>query len=218
MAQCGTYLSDVTKILKRHWPDNRTVNIAFHGHSVPAGYFATPLVNTFDAYPHLLHVGLKHRFPFAVVNVIVTAIGGEDSESGANRFVSDVLRHRPDVIFIDYGLNDRGIGLSRAQNAWRDMIEHARGSKIPVILLTPTMAVQNSTGKPPNRDDQLVQHAMQIRALADEYDVGLVDSFSAFENYLEVGTISDLLSWENHPNRRGHELVARELLRWFPIA
>ena len=34
----------------------------------------------------------------------------------------------------------------------------------------------------------------------------------------EGGDLSDLLSWSNHPNRAGHELVARELLRWFPIA
>lgn len=40
-------------------------------------------VQTFDADPHLLHVGLKDRFPLAVINVIVTAIGGESSESGS---------------------------------------------------------------------------------------------------------------------------------------
>ena len=33
------------------------------GHSVPAGYFAIPFVDTFNAYPHLLHLGLKQRFP-----------------------------------------------------------------------------------------------------------------------------------------------------------
>jgi hypothetical protein len=51
------------------------------------------------------------------------------------------------------------------------------------------------------------------------YDTGLVDSLAAFERVLtDEGDLSDLLSWPNHPNRTGHELVARELLRWFPIA
>ena len=75
-----TYLASICEILRQHWPDNRTVNIVCHGHSVPAGYFATPRVDTFHAYPHLLHRGLKERYPFAVINVIVTAIGGENSE------------------------------------------------------------------------------------------------------------------------------------------
>src|SRR5215468_2820162 len=68
--------------MRKNWPTNRTINIVCHGHSVPAGYAQTPVVDTFNAYPHLLHLGLKERFPTAVINVIVTAIGGETSEGG----------------------------------------------------------------------------------------------------------------------------------------
>ncbi|MFN2284460.1 MAG: SGNH/GDSL hydrolase family protein, partial [Anaerolineae bacterium] len=75
IADTATYLADIVAILKAHWPDNRTVNIVCHGHSVPAGYFATPMVDALNAYPHLLYRGLKQRFPFAVINVIVTARG-----------------------------------------------------------------------------------------------------------------------------------------------
>jgi acyl-CoA thioesterase-1 len=106
-------------LLVAQWPDNRTVNIVCHGHSVPAGYFATPMVDTFNAYPALLHRELKHRFPYAVINVIVTATGGVDSPQGAARSETDVLCHRPDVVTIDYGLNDRRAGLAEAETAWR---------------------------------------------------------------------------------------------------
>ena len=215
IADRGTYLADTIEALKRQWPDNRTVNIVCHGHSVPAGYFATPMVDTFNAYPHLLHVGLKHRFRFAVVNVIVTAIGGENSESGADRFERDVLCHRPDVVTLDYGLNDRPIGLERARAAWRSMIEDAASAGVKVILLTPTAdATQRATYAGDDRAD-LPRHAEQIRELASEREIALADSLAAFEQYQQAGDLSDLLSWRNHPNRNGHELVARELLRWF---
>ena len=69
------YLNPVLDEFAKRWPDNKTVNIVCHGHSVPSGYFATPFVNTFESYPHLLHKIVKERFPFAVLNVIVTAIG-----------------------------------------------------------------------------------------------------------------------------------------------
>lgn len=36
------YLHTVTAELSRQWPQNRTVNVVCHGHSVPAGYFRTP--------------------------------------------------------------------------------------------------------------------------------------------------------------------------------
>ena len=215
----ASYLAGITEILRQQWPDNRTVHIVCHGHSVPAGYFATPMVDSFNAYPHLLHRGLKRRFPFAVVNVIVTAVGGENSERGASRFEAEVLCHRPDVLTLDYGLNDRRIGLAQAGSSWRSMIVRALERDVKVLLLTPTGDVtqRHDAGSRERRD--LEQHAAQIRALAQEYGVGLVDSLAAFNRYCDDGgDLSDLLSWANHPSRTGHEIVARELLRWFPIA
>lgn len=211
------YLADIISILKRQWPDNRTVNIVCHGHSVPAGYFATPVVDTMNAYPHLLHVGLKQRFPLAVVNVIVTAIGGETSELGAARFCDEVLCHRPDVVTIDYGLNDRRIGLAKAWDAHSRMIQAGVHAGVKMLLLTPTADMTQSPGYTGKDQPLLEAHATQIRRLASENNIGLVDSFAAFQQYVKSGDLSDVLSWSNHPNRQGHELVATELLRWFPI-
>ena len=210
IADKSTYLKRLVLAFKREWPNNRLINIICHGHSVPAGYFKTPLVNTFNAYPHLLHWGLKELFPYCVSNVIVTAIGGENSRSGADRFERDVLCHQPDLITIDYALNDRGLGLSAARTAWVEMIEKTLAEKIYLILLTPT---PDEDHNPDNPNEPLNQHAEQIRQLATEYEVGLVDSLAGFDAY--EGNLTDLLSQINHPNRQGHEIVATELLKWF---
>lgn len=213
VADRGTYLSEIVLLLKKPWPHNRTVTIVCHGHSVPAGYFKTPVVETFNAYPHLLHRSLKETFPCAVVNVIVTAIGGENSESGARRFVRDVLPLRADVVTIDYGLNDRAIGLERARKAWTAMIEQAKAAGARVILLTPT-ADRTANSEDPR--DPLGRHAAQIRELAAEHRVGLVDSSALFQQQTRNGVaLSDLMSTSNHPNRKGHELVAESLSLWF---
>ena len=218
LASNYSYLESLVARLWKTWPENQTVNLVFHGHSVPAGYFATPRVQTFDAYPHLLHLALKTRFPDAVVNALVTAVGGENAEGGAARFEQDVLTHRPDLITLDYSLNDRGLGLERAAQAWRAMIEAALERKIPVLLLTPTPEAACFIDPSGVEDTLLRQHAQQVRDLSAEYGVGLVDSLSAFDRHAPLhGGLENLLSWVNHPNRAGHELVARELLRWFPI-
>jgi len=132
------------------------------------------------------------------------------------RFERDVLNHRPDVITIDYGLNDRGQGLDRARLAWQRMIEAALRTDVKVILMTPTSDLTQRPRYAGADRDALPAHAAQIRGLAEEYEVGLVDSLVAFDAYVAAGNdLTDLLSWANHPNRQGHELVARELLRWF---
>jgi lysophospholipase L1-like esterase len=212
-ADPATYLAGLVELMTVKWPKNRTINIVCHGHSVPAGYARTPLVDTFNAYPHLLHRGLKQRFPFAVINVIVTAIGGEAANSGERRFARDVLTHKPDLITIDYALNDRHLGLEKAKAAWVSMIQQAKGTK--VILLTPTA---DQSAKLDNLADPLNQHAEQIRVLAAEHGVGLVDSLAAFKRRLAAGdALPDLMAQQNHPNRKGHDLVVAELLRWFPV-
>ena len=180
---------------------------------MPAGYFATPIVDSVSAYPHVLFTKLKKRYPNAVVSIIVTAIGGENAVSGAARFERDVLRHRPDVVTIDYALNDRENGLVRSRLAWEEMIACAKAHGVKVILLTPTPDQQSDLDDP---NDQLNQHARQVRELAAAHGVGLVDSLALFQQHIEAGTqLADLMSQSNHPNAAGHELVAAGLIQCF---
>jgi len=211
IADQKTYLAELAQDLQVKWPKNRVINIVCHGHSVPAGYFETPVVDSFNAYPHLLHHELKARAPFAVMNVVVTAVGGESSDRGAERFDRDVLSLNPEVVTIDYALNDRRLGLKKARKAWVSMIKAAKSKGVKVLLLTPTGDLSAKMNDP---NDLLNQHAEQIRALAKEYKVGLVDSMKSFTNY--QGALKELMSQVNHPNRKGHDLVVKELLKWFP--
>ena len=206
------YLSEVKQELKKVWPKSRTINIVFHGHSVPAGYWHDHEVHTLESYPHLVLQKLKKEYPYAVINVIVTAIGGENSQKGSLRFEKEVLPHRPDVLLIDYALNDRSLGLEKAKLAWEDMIKKALAQNIKVILLTPS---------PDQRVDLLEignpldQHADQIRKLAKDYSVGLADPYAEFKKIVVQGSLKDYMSHVNHPNLAGHELIASTIVQWF---
>ncbi len=209
-----TYLGGLCDELAVQWPANRTVNLVCHGHSVPAGYARTPVVDTFSAYPHLVHRALKERFPYAVINVIVTAVGGENSPQGAARFRRDVLRHAPRLIILDYALNDRSVGLKEAEKAWRSMIEDSLADGVRVMLMTPSWD-DSWFGRGPQWK-ALERHACQIRRLAEEYSAALADSFGAFERSIRQGAdLNALLSQSNHPSPAGHLLIAEEIMRWF---
>ena len=75
----SSYLKDIQAELRKTWPESRTINFVFHGHSVPSGYFVTPDVRKFESYPHLALVKIKDEYPSAVVNSITTSIGGENA-------------------------------------------------------------------------------------------------------------------------------------------
>jgi len=207
------YLEQIKAEMKIEWPKNRTINLVFHGHSVPAGYFKTPVVNTLASYPYIVLEQIKSKYPFTVVNIINTSIGGENSESGEKRFESQVLNHKPDVLFIDYALNDRRIGLVKAKIAWERMIRAALDKNIKVILLTPS---PDQTVDIKNDQTILDQHARQIIQLSKYFNVGLIDTYAIFKNATKQGVVLvDLMSQVNHPNANGHHLIADEIMKYF---
>ena len=205
----SNYLSEIKKELTKEVPHNRTINLVFHGHSVPAGYFDTTNVNTFGSYPLLFLKQLKEKYPSAVVNVINTAIGRENAVNGQKRFESQVLNHMPDIIFIDYALNDRMAGLDKSRIAWVKMIERAKEKGIKIVLLTPSPDLSDP-------GNELEKHSNQIKELSNKYHIGLVDSYSLFKKIkADCDCVSDYMSSHNHPNEKGHLLIASEIMKYF---
>mgnify|MGYP006297957037 CR=1 FL=1 len=212
-AQTTKYLSNIKKELTLEWPGNRTINLVFHGHSLPSGYFTAHKVHTFKAYPHQLLRMLKEKYPYAVINSIVTAIGGENSRQGAARFDEQVLSHRPDVLFIDYALNDRQIGPEASRQALESMIKKAMQRDIKVILLTPSPDLRVDPTQPGN---ELEPYSQVIHELAAKHHVGLTKVYGAFKGIVEQGgNLGDYMSQVNHPNANGHRIIALELVRFF---
>lgn len=208
----STYLSDLKRELRTQWPKNRRINVVFHGHSVPAGFWNNHEVHTLESYPNLFLKALKDKYPYAVVNVIVTAVGGENSLKGEMRFESEVLPHQPDVIFIDYALNDRFSPLDKTREALAKMILAAQAKNIKVILVTPSPDQRIDISDPANPLDP---YAAQIRELAKQYHTGLADPYVNFQKVVKEGKLKEVMSSVNHPNLAGHTLIVNSLLPYF---
>jgi acyl-CoA thioesterase-1 len=205
------YLGGIKNELRKKWPGNRTINLVFHGHSVPSGYTHDTLVNTFDSYPYQLLQRLKERYPYAVINIILSSKGGETSIEGAKRLEADALAYRPDVVFIDYALNDITQPLGDVERAWQDMIDKAKARGIKVVLLTPSPD-QRIDLKAPGNQLQAVTNV--IRTLAQRNKVGLADPFAVFQA-LPKDSIPTYMSYVNHPNRKGSAVISDQLFRLF---
>lgn len=212
VADSASYLAHIKQELATQWPKNRTINLVFHGHSVPAGFWHNHEVHTLESYPHLVLEKLKEKYPYAVINVIVTAIGGENSLKGQKRFETEVLPHRPDVLLIDYALNDRFSDLGLVKEAWEKMVKAALEKGIKVILLTPSPDQRIDISA---IDNPLQTHVEHIRNLAAKYQIGLADPYLPFQNIVRQGDLKAYMSHVNHPNKQGHEVIAKEIFKWF---
>lgn len=211
------YLLDISKELTKVWPDNKRKIIVCHGHSIPCGYMAENTLKPLDAYPQQLLGKLGERFPHGVVSVITTAIGGENSISGAQRFEKDVLSLNPDIVTIDYGRNDMMIKEEDFISSWSSMIEMAQNKGCKVILITPATdcgRVYYDEDKRYLSDERMTE---LIYILANKYEVAVADAHSQFAKLLECGhTVDEYMASPNHINRDGHEIVADLIMGCFP--
>lgn len=141
-------------------------------------------------------------------------------DHGRDRFDTAVLRHKPDWVTINFGLNDswqdKGakdssrIPLKAYRQNLAFYIDQTRRNKGQVILLTPNPVGKQYYGYHKKR---LKQYRRVVRALSKEKNVALVDSWKLFQKYIRKNhtKIDSLLLDGIHPGDAGHNLIAKEI-------
>jgi lysophospholipase L1-like esterase len=173
----------------------------------------------------------------AVVNA---GAGGNTTRDALQRLEQDVLRHRPRLLALQFGINDSAVDVWKHPPATtarvplpeyldnlRTMVRSARTQGIQVILMTPnplrwTPKLKALYGKPPYdpatedgfESATLRPYVVALRHLATELKLPLVDIHAAYPAFAIQHQISmDALLLDGmHPNDLGHQLVAERLL------
>ncbi|MCP4785657.1 MAG: hypothetical protein GY903_04520 [Fuerstiella sp.] len=174
-----------------------------------------------------------------VARVINTGVGGNSTSRAKARFDKDVLAHRPDIVVIQFGINDSAVDVWQDPpateprvplDAYTENLQHfvrtLKERETQVILMTPnplcwTDKLRQLYGKPPYvpADEDgfnvlLKQYADQVRILANEEMVPLIDVYDLFQKHgaVEGQEIADLLLDGMHPNTLGQRKVADAIL------
>jgi lysophospholipase L1-like esterase len=174
------------------------------------------------------------------LNVINAGVGGNNTSMARKRFERDVLMHHADIVIIQFGINDAAVDVWRTPPATLPRIslqqfevnlQHfmtaSQSQGAQVILMTPnpmrwTAKLKTLYGKPPyavNEPDGfnrlLVNYAASVRKLASANKVPLVDIYQIFQDYNKQPnqSIDTLLLDGMHPNDRGHQIIAKLLVK-----
>ncbi len=166
------------------------------------------------------------------LRVVNRGRGGDTTRAALRRFERDVLGENPDLVLIQFGVNDASIRTDLGQSEPRVAIEDYLGNLtyfarrlqrcgIRVVFLTPnpifwTPLLRRSLGAEAgdlddpwglNRDRE--RYAAALRHLAGSLDVPIVDVYGAYGERERVGQDPRVLLLDGvHPNDRGHALVA----------
>lgn len=190
-----------------------------------------------EIYGNLLARELPAKgIPAEIVNA---GIGGNTTQMAVNRFEKDVLEKNPDLVVIQFGINDSAIDVwknppeteprvskERYIQNLEKIIETLKARKCGVILMTPnqmcwTQRLKENYGKPPYDTNDLDgfnvtlrEYAQAVREIAAKQKVPLVDVYAAYTAYgkVENQSVNNLLLDGMHPNDKGHRIVADLLI------
>lgn len=155
------------------------------------------------------------------VNVINAGVGGNNTRHARERFETDVLAHKPDLVIIGFGGNDQAVRRDDRQSIvpideYRAnlvcFLEKIReqGGDVVFITVTPTMP-ERYTPWEYNihyiyEDGKVLdRYCDAVRELAREYDCGLVDIHREYD----LITLDDYMIADGmHPSDLGRRFLA----------
>lgn len=182
-----------------------TISVVFFGGSLTWGAGASDPERT--SYRALLQNYFQEQYPQAHFVFHDAAIGGTGSKLGMFRVDRDVLAHKPDLVFIDFTIEDDLDGTDREtlasyERILRDLIYEG----IPVVeVLIGTKDYFGADWKhlgPARFRDHL--------EMANLYHAGIGNSFPAIQNFLRNELRTRAQIWpveETHPNDLGHHFI-----------
>lgn len=112
---------------------------------------------------------IAQQYPQAKFEAIDAAIGGTGSDLGVFRLQNDVLRHKPDLLFVEFAVNDAGASPEQIHKAMEGIVRQTWKTDPSIDIcfvytLSEPMLPQLRSGKMP-------RSASAMEELADRYQI-----------------------------------------------
>ncbi|MGA9097762.1 MAG: GDSL-type esterase/lipase family protein [Methanotrichaceae archaeon] len=202
---------DHTKFTRRTVSDLKggcNVTIVAFGDSITAGFAVRRGFTVF--WKEML----QKKYPDAGIKLINSGDSGNTTIDGLARLDWDVLAYEPDLVTINFGINDAalGINLDEFKLNLRQMIMRIRAGPGSEILLLSSQPLEA-----PGFDNMILKYYDAIKEVAKDEDVGFVDVYAAWMDRVKAGTPlnSLIIPGLDHPNEAGYRIIAEELMRLF---
>lgn len=150
---------------------------------------------------------LGKEFPNAKVASVNSGINGTDSDFGAARTDRDVLDHKPDLVFVEFAVNDAGRDRTASMERIVRKIWKANPSTDIVFLYTVS---ENEMAD--YRSGKLPVAASHHENVAEFYGIPSIRLGTALVRELDSGkTWGQLIKDGCHPNEAGYALYSEEI-------
>jgi lysophospholipase L1-like esterase len=173
-----------------------TVRIGFIGGSITGGAMASDAQHDFAS---LFCGHVAKLFPRTTVVQINAGVGGTNSRFGCSRVHDDLLAHDPDLVVVEFAVNDDPSDTFTTMAAMEGIVRQClQAPDVPVIMLFLM-----------NRSGDTVDQDLHSR-VGMQYGLPLISYRNECWPLVAAGIIplDSLFADAIHPNNRGHQLLA----------
>ncbi|MGN0687295.1 MAG: SGNH/GDSL hydrolase family protein [Oscillospiraceae bacterium] len=177
------------------------VTVAYLGGSITQGSSAGNEL----CYARLTTDWLQAQFPDAKINYVNAGIGATGSYIGIHRADRDVLAYNPDLVFVDFSVNDTSDRMTTNKATYEGLIRKLWSFETAPAIICLAMTQEDGTS---------VQDAHS--EIAVRYDIPMISYRNAILDVINKGYIIwDDISDDNiHPNVQGHAVLTQMITNY----
>ncbi len=200
----------IAEVLRRA-SAGESVCIGFIGGSITQGAAAT---DDSGCYAALVYKWLREHFSASKVKYVNAGIGATTSQFGAARAEDDLLKYDPDLIVVEYSVNDndelpndrREFFKETYEGLIRRLLRHINGNgRHPAILIVHSVRYDDGSNEEEIHSMVGAHYGIPCISMKElVYD-------KIRENREGLGKVGDITADMLHPNDLGHRIVAKQI-------
>lgn len=177
------------------------LNIVFFGDSITVGANSSKVVGAKPRVPRFSDMmvdALKAQYGYDDIKFKNTAVGGMTTSWGADTVNANVIKHKPDLMVLAFGMNDAGTAPAVYKSQIKQTIDSvlADNPDCEIILVATMLPNENVAGFYGNQ----VKFAAELKALAKD-GIVVCDMTEYHASLLKVKSYHDMTGNNvNHPN------------------
>jgi len=181
------------------------VSIVALGDSLTSGWMVA------RGYTEFLRDMLLARYPKAGIRIVNSGIPGDTAPGGLYRLQQDALSYRPDLVLVQFALNDAfcGCSLGEFRRSIEAIVERIQQeSSAEVLLLTSTLPADAS------ELDVVASFYAELKQIVQEKACGLAAVDEYWRKAIAGGRSHDelVLHDRGHPSEAGYQLMAEAVM------
>ncbi len=176
------------------------ITVAVIGGSITQGTAAT---NSDKCYAAIMRNWWQQTFPETAITYVNAGIGGTDSYLGVHRMGPDLLDHKPDLVIVEYSVNDEDSNFYKTtyENLVRRILLQDNDPAVMLLYMTQD-----------NGTSAQASHGF----VGFYYELPQLSYHDMIMNEVNSGAIkwSDISPDNIHPNDKGHEICGELIWRY----